>query len=150
MTTDEFWAKVDASGDCWIWTGRKNDKGYGILFWEGATRLAHRVAYELLAGPITEGLEPDHLCRVRSCVNPDHLELVTHRENCRRGVGFAGSHARATHCPQGHPYDMANTMSLKNGWRDCRECHKRITKVWADRNHAHLLEMQRARRARSK
>lgn len=83
---------------------------------------AHRYAYEHFIGPIPEGLQVDHLCRVRNCVNPDHLEAVTCRENVLRGDGVAAANARATHCPQGHAYDEANTYTWTNGGRHCRAC----------------------------
>ena len=81
-----LWAKVDKSGDCWIWTGCRIRHGYGRISGPGRKPLlAHRVAYELTYGPIPDGLELDHLCRNPSCVRPDHLEPVTHLENVRRG-----------------------------------------------------------------
>lgn len=92
MTREErFWAKVDRSGDCWRWTGALARGGYGFAVVGSRDdpqryRNAHRFAYELSVGPIPEGLELDHLCRNRRCVNPAHLEPVTHSENMRRGV----------------------------------------------------------------
>ena len=89
---DRFNAKWTADADgCWIWNGRLSDDGYGVLdlSWRGGgpkSCYAHRAAYELLVGPIPDGLELDHLCFVRSCVNPAHLEAVTHVENLRRAV----------------------------------------------------------------
>lgn len=82
-----FWAKVDRRGsdECWPWTGAKLQHGYGHLKVGESYPPAHRVAYELLVGPIPEGLQIDHLCRVRDCVNPAHLEPVTNAENGRRG-----------------------------------------------------------------
>ncbi len=120
---DRFWAKVDASGDCWEWTGAKLTQGYGHFgVRAGVHRSAHRVAWELLIGPIPDGLEIDHLCRNRSCVNTDHLEPVTRRVNQTRGFGLAGRRARRTQCPQGHPYDATNTVLSKRNQRNCREC----------------------------
>jgi hypothetical protein len=116
---------------CWEWTAAKIPNGYGI-FWDGSRpMLAHRWAYEQFVGPIPICLELDHLCRKRDCVNPIHLEPVTHRENGRRGV--AGAHrvesARAiTHCPSGHVYDQANTGPGHNpngrSYRVCRACKR--------------------------
>ncbi len=117
MIEDRFWAKVDKTETCWLWTGSLNQQGYGQVAVRVAGRQtsarAHRFAHELLVGPIPDGLELDHLCRVRNCVNPAHLEPVTHAENLRRSpTAFRrlGDRQRAkTHCPQGHPYDEANT-----------------------------------------
>jgi hypothetical protein len=82
---DRFWSKVDRSGPCWLWTGGTSNAGYGHFHpTKRQGKGAHRVAYELVRGPIPEGLELDHLCRVVTCVNPDHLEPVTHAENMRR------------------------------------------------------------------
>ncbi len=121
---ERFWAKVEKSDGCWTWTGA-NYIGYGQISEggrDGRLLKAHRVAYELLVGPIPDGLDLDHLCRNPSCVNPAHLEPVTHRENLRRGMGLVGINARATHCKNGHPFDEANTYHPRRGGRDCRRC----------------------------
>jgi hypothetical protein len=117
---------------CHLFTGPLDRKGYGRESFGGRTRLAHRIAYELAFGAIPEGLEIDHLCRVRNCVNPEHLEAVTHLENLRRGVRSkendwnVGAKNRAkTHCPHGHPYAGSNLkIRYRNGWicRECRAC----------------------------
>ena len=102
---------------CWIWTLRRNGHGYGLA---EPKRLAHRLYYEHYVGPIPKGLTIDHLCRVRNCVNPDHMEPVTQSENCRRG-----NLARPprTHCINGHPLDEANTYRPPNeDRRVCRIC----------------------------
>lgn len=117
---EQFWAKVDKTGDCWLWTAACNPKGYGKF---RATGTAHRIAYIDLVGPIPEGMELDHLCRVRNCVNPDHLEPVTSAENTLRGDSFAGRHARQTSCLRGHPFDTRNTR-LYRGRRVCRACER--------------------------
>jgi hypothetical protein len=106
---------------CWEWTGAITRLGYGNAYVGGRTMLAHRAVYEALVGPVPNGLTLDHLCRNRGCVNPAHLEPVTHRENVLRGEGFAARHARKTHCPRGHPYDEKNTEWYRGG-RYCRAC----------------------------
>lgn len=73
-------------GPCWIWTGHVNENGYGRIGYKRKVTGTHRLAYELLVGPIPEGMEPDHLCRERACCNPAHLEPVTHDENMRRAA----------------------------------------------------------------
>ena len=98
----EKFEPVPESG-CWLWTACIGTGGYGRIGFEGKVHVAHRIAWELLRGPIPEGLEIDHLCRTRSCVNPDHLEPVTPKVNRLRGVGWAGRNARKTTCPHGHP-----------------------------------------------
>ena len=82
---ERFWAKVRKTDGCWLWTGSHNGLGYGTIRSVGRKMYVHRYSYELLVGPIPAGLELDHLCRVPGCVNPDHLEPVTHAENLRRG-----------------------------------------------------------------
>ena len=108
---------VTESG-CWLWTGACTGSGYGNF----RSHAAHRIVYELLRGPIPEGLELDHLCRVVSCVNPDHLEAVTPRVNNLRSMSPAALHAKKTHCPAGHLYDEANTYVSEAGSRSCRSC----------------------------
>ena len=92
-------------------------RGGGYARWGNV--YAHRAAYELFVGPIPSGYEIDHLCRVRDCVNPDHLEAVTRRENLLRGDTFAATHAAKTECPRGHPYDTITAQ----GARRCSICH---------------------------
>lgn len=95
------------------------------MFWykEKNTK-AHRAAYELLIAPIPNDKVIDHLCRNPSCVNPDHLEVVTQRENILRGIGPSAIHARKTHCPRGHPYSGDNLYISPNRQRRCRTCQR--------------------------
>lgn len=120
---DRFFAKVriDASG-CWLWQGRLFSNGYGTIRDAPHRRLAHRVAYELLVGPVPDGLVLDHLCRVRRCVNPAHLEAVTQGENVRRGVRADGSPVLRQACGHGHLYSAESTHITPSGQRRCRIC----------------------------
>lgn|SRR3990167_459892 len=133
-----FWAKVDKTEGCWLWTGAKS-RGYGQMGVRGKLVQAHRYAYESLVGLIPTGLELDHLCRNHACVNPLHLEAVTHRENLLRGIGMIAHNMKVTHCPQGHPYDSRNTLSIrKRGLhgqpgRNCRACKSLAQEVYKRR-----------------
>lgn len=147
---ERFWAKVDKNGPipecrpdlgpCWLWLGSKIKKGYGNCRWEGKVWRAHRVAYLLVHGVVPahrSGFELDHLCHVRSCVNPAHLEAVTYYVNQERGVGtvIARSLTR-THCPKGHALDETNTYHLPKGGRVCRICQLANQRAWYHRKKA--------------
>lgn len=106
-----FWEKVSKSEGCWLWTGR-TVKGYG----KHSGKLAHRVAYEEMVGPIPDGLELDHLCRTPLCVRPDHLEPVTRHVNMRRRFDLK------THCVNGHEFTSENTYLRDGYYRTCRTC----------------------------
>lgn len=115
-----FWSRVDKTDTCWNWTGGLSH-GYGYTSFDGRVQGAHRVSFQLIAGRIPEGLELDHLCRNRRCVNPVHLEPVTSRVNLLRGEGMSAKNAAKTHCPQGHEYTVVNTY-LWRGNRLCAAC----------------------------
>lgn len=118
--------RLSPSG-CWEFTGAKHSGGYGQVRWQGRTAYVHRLAYELLVGPIPNRMQIDHLCRNRACCFPNHLEVVTAAENTRRGEP-----AQRTHCPAGHPYDERNTYLRSDGRRMCRRCHAlRVTRTKA-------------------
>lgn len=121
-----FLSKFVKSDDgCWLWTSTLNTNGYGQIRVQGTMSAAHRLSYQHFVGPVPEGLELDHLCRVRNCINPAHLEPVTHAENVRRGNSGANSRSK-THCPYGHLYEGDNLAFRTNGrHRRCRECERR-------------------------
>lgn len=116
---------VTESG-CWIWNSFCNSKGYGRIWLDGKPRPAHRVSYQHFIGPIEEGMTIDHLCRVRCCINPQHLEAVTSRVNTLRGIGVTSINNKKTHCNHGHEFSEANTYHLGGNmnWRECRACRK--------------------------
>lgn len=108
-------AKIDMSGDCWIWTASRKENGYGQFNLGRKNWNAHRLVYLLSGGKIPDDFELDHLCRVRECVNPEHLEPVTRQVNVRRQFDMI------THCPLGHQYSEDNTYMWR-GLRHCRTC----------------------------
>ena len=110
---------------CWEWLRRKNRWGYAAAKRDGRTVEMHRYVYEQLERAVPAGLELDHICRNRGCVNPDHLEPVTHSENMRRGDL---ANRRKTHCPQGHAY--AEHAYLWRGRRYCRVCQEARSLVY--------------------
>lgn len=125
-----FWSKVlvGEPSECWLWKPLGSVNGYGQFTCNGKTRLAHRTSYELAKGEIPAGLTIDHLCRVRNCVNPAHLEAVTRAENLRRAKSWengASFQREKTHCPYGHPYSGENLRICKDGKRACRACERR-------------------------
>lgn len=126
---ERFWEKVDKDGPiptfrpelgpCWVWRGSLSN-GYGHLNALGRYWTAHRFAVSMLVAPVPDGMDVDHLCRVPRCVRIDHLEVVTRAVNAQRGAGGL----LVTECPQGHPYDEANTYWSKRRSRMCRTCHR--------------------------
>ena len=131
---DRFFAKVEFTDTCWLWTASKTRDGYAQFNVRPHILRAHRWAYEFCVGPIPEGLTLDHVkargCVNRHCVNPDHLEPVPLAENIRRGVhaGFAnfhqGSAASKTHCKHGHEFTAENTYTAKGAHRQCKSCNR--------------------------
>lgn len=134
---DRFWLKVNKNGlisqhrpdlgPCWIWTACLNSHGYGIFKLNKKVVASHRISYELLKGQIPEKLVIDHLCRNRDCVNPEHLEPKTRKQNTNAPGSLVFLNGRneklKTHCPQKHEYTLYNTR-IFNGSRYCKECTK--------------------------
>jgi hypothetical protein len=112
---------------CWIWTGATRS-GYGRMFVgsrsDGSRKAVstHRFFYEFAVGGVPDGMDLDHLCRVRCCLNPQHLEAVTRKENILRGVGMGARNSKKTHCPKGHEYTPENVLGASRGIRACRLC----------------------------
>lgn len=126
----KFWKKVSPCpmSGCWLWTGFLN-RGYGHVRYQRRYERVHRVAYIALVGPIKDGLTLDHLCEVKCCVNPAHLEPCTSAENTRR---ITVRHP-VTHCPRGHEKSGSNLYVKSNGERICKPCQDRAVRARADR-----------------
>jgi len=123
-----FWAKVDKSSPdgCWLWTGSRPGRGYGHFGVDGRIVRAHRWAYEAIIGPIPSGMEIDHLCRVRHCVNPEHLQPVAHSVNYLRGMHPSAITFREDVCRKGHPLTPDNVYCppRQPHTRECRICKR--------------------------
>lgn len=149
-----FWTKVKKTDTCWLWTAALSRLGYGHFRFRRKVREAHIFAYEAFVGAVPGGLELDHTCRNRACVNPEHLEPVTHQENVRRGAPFSSAATR-THCKNGHALDATNTVRTKlpsgGVGRECRACKladkKRRYYANIDAYRAEARERARRRRA---
>ena len=116
-----FWGRVKKTETCWLWQGPLHN-GYGSVRFRGRSMGIHRAAYEFLVGPVPPPMQIDHICRVRNCVNPAHMEMVTGKVNTLRGTAFSAINAVKTHCPRGHAYDRRNTYLDAVGQRHCRAC----------------------------
>ncbi len=140
---------LPGKGPCWEWIAGKSSKrttsggtvySYGTFFLEGRQRRAHCVSYEHYIGPVPEGLELDHLCEFKMCVNPLHLEAVTHKENVNRCGSLAGTKASSaaaaamTHCASGlHKWTEETTRTDKRGYRECRPCARKRNRSYRAR-----------------
>lgn len=155
-----FWSHVTKTEGCWLWSGTKSEKGYGLFRIDGKPKRAHRIAYEMIVGDVPEGFTLDHLCRVPGCVNPAHLEIVTSQENTRRGIEYRKQHdipmnaclkygGLKPFCKHGHPYSGDNLYIAPNGRRVCRACQKMIYEKRKsdpkirDRQRAYMKEWQK-------
>lgn len=138
MKYGDFWSKVNKTKSCWLWTAALHSAGYGVVRIncskenrKGELVYAHRFVYESLRGPIPHGLHLDHLCRVRNCVNPDHLEPVTGKVNALRGTSPAAKNAKKTHCKRGHELAGENLyLRPDTGTRQCLICKHLNFKEW--------------------
>lgn len=126
-----FMNKIEFAGDCWIWIGAKNNKGYGHIGVNGKTILAHRFSYSFQYGGIPKGMTLDHQCRNRSCVNPYHLKPMTQKQNNLLGIGPTAINSKKTHCIHGHSLSGDNLKTyIAEGTvhRRCYICHKNNVK----------------------
>lgn len=133
---DRFWPKVEKSEACWTWTGAKDPSGYGRVNKGGnggRALLAHRVAYELVRGPIPDGLPLDHLCRNPSCVRPDHLEAVPMKVNSLRGNHPRYAVYKTNICLRGHDRSVVGVRVYPNGRRACKQCIRDSGRAWAQK-----------------
>lgn len=140
---ESFWRNVARASDaeCWAWTGRTIRTGYGLFLWTANGKrtgtTAHRYAFQLMHGALPKDVDLDHLCRNRACVNPAHLDPVSHTENVRRGRSGAFNREK-THCVRGHAYSPENTRRNSKGGRVCRKCSAIHTVNWKRRKRGAL------------
>jgi hypothetical protein len=127
----EAMARVESASGCWVWTGGVDSNGYGHWQFQGAIRRCHHISLYLYKDipfvSYNNRIHVDHLCRNRPCVNPDHLEVVSAKENITRGEGPAGRNHRAIQCKNGHPFTEENTRirrTVSGYGRQCRLCSK--------------------------
>ena len=140
---ERFWIRVNKTESCWLWLGAVS-RGYGVANFNGKLRRAHRISWELVNGPIPDGLQIDHLCEVKLCVRPVHMETVTGRVNtlrCERAP--AAINLKKTHCPRNHPFDGADS----DGHRYCVRCRRA---VWRNYYYAHRDSIARETSIRRK
>ena len=135
---DRIMRRVEVAPDgCWLWTGALAPNGYGIVQKgrRAGTTVVHKAMWQLDNGPVPDGLELDHLCRVRRCCNPAHLEPVTRQTNVDRGLQAAGKQRR-TECINGHPFTSNNTITTSRQLRSCRTCQNRRNREYRARKKA--------------
>ena len=131
---DRFWSKTNLVGPCWVWKSAKNNKGYGFFHLGDKVVLAHRLSYQMYYGLVPKDKELDHLCKNTLCVNPTHLEPVTHKENTMRGDTITSDFSKRTHCKNGHEFKGDDFYWRSDGkGRRCRICAYNYNKK--GRNH---------------
>lgn len=136
-----FFEKVNKTDTCWLWQGNSwTPNGYGVI----DSKVAHKVLYEYLVAPVPDGMELDHLCKIRSCVNINHLEVVTHEENNKRSDSPTGINARKQECDYGHTLEGRNLYITPNGRRQCRECVNRRAREYQARKRNLVKEASNA------
>ena len=135
---DRFIENVDFTDTCWLWTGNLNDSDYGRFGSGKKSHRAHRWAWEQWVGPIPEGFDIDHICRVHRCVNPDHLEPTTQYINKMRGESPFALNKRKEFCPSNHEYTIENTYTSKSNMRHCRKCGAERARAYRARKKAEL------------
>lgn len=144
-----FWARVEKTPHCWNWTGRPSG-GYGRIRVNGVRMQAHTYSYLLHGGVIPPGKILDHLCRNQLCVRPGHLEPVTHRINCLRGISPPAIQAKQVRCKRDHPLSGDNLLVRKNGKRECRTCIREMRAAWTQRNLGRVNRQKRESYHRNK
>lgn len=120
-----FWTKVTVGleDECWLWSGSLDRKGYGnFSVAKNKSNKAHIFSYVLHYGLFKKGLQVDHKCKIRNCVNPKHLQLLTPKKNNERSSSPSAINAKKIHCVHGHPFDKNNTIRYKDGYRRCKTC----------------------------
>lgn len=145
---ERFWSKVDKTETCWLWTGSRDAAGYGRVRFDGRLWGAHRVSHMLFLGPIPDGLEVGHLCAVRACVRPDHLQAMTHAENHAMVPLSAFSHPKDV-CKYGHPLEGENVRITANG-RKCVLCARRRGREQYAKHRERYVQQARDRRRQAK
>jgi len=133
-TFQYFFKKVLKTESCWFWQGSLTSDGYGKFRGGGKHQAAHRASYVIHKGNIPINHVIDHICRQRNCVNPDHLQAITHRENVLRGTGPTAINAKKTHCINGHDLSEGVAYPRTRGGRLCRKCVRIISAQWHKKN----------------
>lgn len=139
----KFWSKVNKTENCWVWTGTLFSNGYGLFIYKRKNKLAHRISYFLNKGKIPKDRVLDHLCRNTRCVNPEHLEAVTIKENNLRGISPSALNSKKSFCSRNHPLSGDNLGIDSRGDRYCKKCHYYRTCVWRAKNPKRTNELNR-------